>query len=152
MRAWRSLPLDTPPPLPLRQAAGLLPALRHRDARRLLLRWYAECCRTPIGNTPRNPKLSYVGLVHNCLATQALEPSFGPLRMVTSSMSATGEVRSTPASTAIGVLTVATALLGARLSGGYRDNPFFRPGTSAPIRDPYMLSRDERERAYRTAA
>jgi len=25
-----------------------------------LLRWYAGCCRTPIGNTPRNPKLSYV--------------------------------------------------------------------------------------------
>jgi len=32
-----------------------------------LLRWYASCCRAPIGNTPRNPKISYVGLVHSCL-------------------------------------------------------------------------------------
>jgi hypothetical protein len=32
-----------------------------------LLRWYAQCCSTPIANTPRNWKLPYVGLVHTCL-------------------------------------------------------------------------------------
>ena len=38
-----------------------------------LLRWYANCCNTPIANTARNPKLSYVGLVHTCLARAITE-------------------------------------------------------------------------------
>ena len=25
-----------------------------------LYRWYADCCRTPIGNTPRDPRTSYL--------------------------------------------------------------------------------------------
>jgi hypothetical protein len=29
-----------------------------------ILRWYAGCCNTPIANTARSPKMSYVGLVH----------------------------------------------------------------------------------------
>jgi hypothetical protein len=48
-----------------------------------LLRWYANCCRTPIGNTSRNPKTAYVGLVHTCLegAGVPIERSFGPVGM-----------------------------------------------------------------------
>ena len=34
-----------------------------------LLRWYASCCRTPIANTPRDMRLPYAGLMHNCLAS-----------------------------------------------------------------------------------
>ena len=32
-----------------------------------MLRWYASCCNTPIGNTPRDFKVSHVGLIHTCL-------------------------------------------------------------------------------------
>jgi len=32
-----------------------------------LLRWYASCCNTPIGNTLANYKISFIGLVHSCL-------------------------------------------------------------------------------------
>ncbi|MGH8856217.1 MAG: DUF6151 family protein, partial [Telluria sp.] len=32
-----------------------------------LYRWYAACCRTPIGNTPRDPRTAYVGLVRACV-------------------------------------------------------------------------------------
>ncbi len=32
-----------------------------------MLRWYARCCNTAIGNTPRNFKVSHVGLIHICL-------------------------------------------------------------------------------------
>ena len=32
-----------------------------------MLRWYASCCNTPIGNTARDFKVSHVGLLHNCL-------------------------------------------------------------------------------------
>ena len=119
-----------------------------------ILRWYAECCNTPIGNTPRNSKISYVGLVHSCLEAHSpsLESSFGPLRMAVSTKSAIGKVRSTPAGSVIGVLTLMKALLGARLSGSYRDNPFFLAGSGTPSREPYVLSKAEREQAYRSAA
>jgi hypothetical protein len=72
-----------------------------------LLRWYADSCRTPIGNTPRNPKLSYVGLVHGCLVGTPAE------------MDAVG---------------------GSRMSGTYRQNPFFRAGTDEPIVPPHVLT------------
>ena len=118
------------------------------------LRWYAGCCKTPIGNTPRNPRIAYVGLIHSCLDGDAssLETSFGPLRMAVNTKSAIGEVRATPAASVMGVLTLATALLGARLSGAYRDNPFFLPGSATPVCEPYVLSREEREQAYRISA
>ena len=32
-----------------------------------MVRWYAGCCKTPIGNTLENYKISFVGLLHNCL-------------------------------------------------------------------------------------
>ena len=52
-----------------------------------LLRWYASCCRTPIGNTPRDRKTPYVGLVRACLPN--LDESFGPLKIAIKTNSAT---------------------------------------------------------------
>jgi hypothetical protein len=44
-----------------------------------LLRWYAGCCGTALANTPRNPRIANVGLMHTCI-TGSLESSFGPVR------------------------------------------------------------------------
>jgi len=119
-----------------------------------LLRWYARCCNTPIGNTPRNPKLPYAGLVHNCLegGSPSIEASFGRSRVAVNTRSARNEVRSTPIATTFAVARLMSASLGSRLSGAYRDNPFFTPGTDRPIRPVRVLSADERERAYRADA
>lgn len=119
-----------------------------------LLRWYASCCNTPIGNTPRNPRLPYVGLVHTCLEARSppLETSFGASRMAVNTRSARGKVQSTHLRGAVGVLTLLGSLAGARLTGAYKDNPFFTNGSSTPIRSPRVLSLAERERAYRLDA
>ena len=61
-----------------------------------LLRWVAACCGTPLANTPRNPKLADVGLVHSGLEQQGAPPlqhSFGRLRMVVTTGSALQSVR-----------------------------------------------------------
>ncbi|HPO18673.1 MAG TPA: DUF6151 family protein [Rubrivivax sp.] len=119
-----------------------------------LLRWYARCCGTPIGNTPRNPKLAYVGLVHSCLEQDApsLQHSFGPLRMVVNAGGAPGGVRKSPAlAAAAGLAGMAAMLLGARLGGGWRDNPFFEAGTAAPVRTVHVLTPAERTQAYAAA-
>src|SRR4030095_5747185 len=112
-----------------------------------LLRWYSGCCRTPIANTPRNPKLSYVGLVRNCLAGSASEvdAAFGPARGAINTGSATGKVQATPLATVGALIKIFGNVGGSRLTGKYRQNPFFRPGTSEPIVAPQVLSLAERK-------
>jgi hypothetical protein len=113
-----------------------------------LLRWYAACCRTPIGNTPRDPKLSYVGLVHNCLAgsPRELDQAFGPPRVALNTASAVGKVNPTPWSMLGAIFKIVRNLLGDRLSGKYRDNLFFRAGTPQPVAAPQVVSEAERRR------
>ena len=115
-----------------------------------VLRWYARCCKTPVGNTPRSSKIAYVGLVHSCLEAHAppLQASFGPLRMAVNTKAAAGNVRSTPASNVVGFLGLLSALLGARLSGAYKSNPFFLAESGSPVRPVHVLSPTERRRAY----
>ena len=115
-----------------------------------LLRWYASCCNTPIGNTPRNPTLPYVGMVHSCLEgnSSSLESSFGRLRIAVNTKSARNEVRSTRIASTVGLLIPMMSMIGARLSGAYKDNPFFLPGSRTPIRQPRVLSDAEREQVY----
>lgn len=111
-----------------------------------LLRWYASCCNTPIGNTPRDFKTPYVGLIHSCLAKRApsLQESFGPVRMVLQTKSAKGQVKSTPMSNFVTLLRIMKAVFGARISGAYKRNPFFIDGSGAPIRQPRELTKAER--------
>jgi Family of unknown function (DUF6151) len=111
-----------------------------------LLRWYAACCRTPVGNTPRNPKLSYVGLVHDFLegSNDELREAFGPARAAVNTQSATGSVSSAPVATFFAVQKILGNVLWSRISGKYRENPFFRPGSATPIVAPEVLSLAQR--------
>jgi hypothetical protein len=111
-----------------------------------LLRWYAACCRTPIGNTPRSPKLPYVGLVHNCLAgtPSDLDAAFGAAKVAINTESARGDVKPTKWRTFASLLKIMRNVFAARLSGAYRDNPFFKAGTAEPIVAPQVLSSQER--------
>lgn len=112
-----------------------------------MYRWYASCCRTPIGNTPRDPRTSYVGLVRACLdAPDAeLERQLGPLRCRVETQSARSPVASSGLSTAWAGCKIGTMIVKARLGGGYRENPFFRPQTSEPVKPVEVLSLEERK-------
>jgi hypothetical protein len=110
-----------------------------------LLRWYASCCRTPLGNTPRDPKLPYVGMVTTCFdaAPQAVDAAFGPRnRIVLNTRSATAPVRSTPLAFAMGGLRILAGIIGARLRRE-RASPFF-DGAGRPLREPEVISRERR--------
>lgn len=110
-----------------------------------LLRWYARCCRTPIGNTLATPKWSFIGLLHNCLESgeRPLDNAFGP---VTSWLNTGGaKVNPKPKERGLGK-TVGWFLrttLKARFNGDYVRTPLFHRDTGAPIVTPYVLSSDE---------
>jgi len=110
-----------------------------------LLRWYTACCRTPIGNTPRSPRLSYVGLLHNCLAgTPAeIDAAFGPARVALHTAAPRRPVAATPWATFAAVLKIMRNVGSSRLGGKFRVNPFFK---ADPIAQPDVLTTMERRR------
>lgn len=115
-------------------------------APRGLLRWYAACCNTPLGNTPRNSKTPYIGLVHSCLEQGPLEESFGPVGSKLNTASATGPVQSTPGKNLTTLLKLIRALIGGRIAGRSKPHPFFPSGTDTPLKSPRILTPTERAR------
>lgn len=110
------------------------------------LRWYAACCNTPIGNTPRDRKLAHVGLVHSCLEREgaSLEQDFGPVRMRVSRKRVHGVPPKAPAvASTLALARYLARLAWARVSGGYRANPFF-DAAGAPRVQPRVLTQQER--------
>ena len=100
------------------------------------LRWYTSCCRTPIGNTPRDYRQSHVGLIHSCLELSGagVDDSFGPVRMRVNVHGAKGKPDTSPRlAFALAVLRYLSSLAWSRLSGMYRVNPFFGPGGSPRV-------------------
>src|SRR5690554_3667104 len=105
-------------------------------------RWYAACCRTPLGNTARDPRVHYVGLCKACIPDgDALDASLGPAgRCVVNAASATAAVSATPLAFLHGGLRIATGVLGARMRGR-RQSPFFDDALGRPIREPERVAR-----------
>lgn len=116
-----------------------------RLTRKGLLRWYAACCHTPIGNTLATPKLSFIGLLHVCLDSTAisLDEAFGPAEARVHTRGAIGEPK--PREVGKGKMSgwlIRTAFR-ARFNGDYKHTPLFRPDTGAPIVTPRVLSGPE---------
>jgi hypothetical protein len=110
-----------------------------------LLRWYAACCNTPIGNTLATPKLSFIGLVHNCLENNAppLNDSFGPVRAWVNTNGAKGDPKPKVAGQGPVIWWFLTTVLKARFNGDYKRTPLFRADTGMPVVTPRILSSTE---------
>lgn len=112
-----------------------------------LLRWYTACCRTPIGNTPRDGKVAYVGIVGACLPDKpAVEAAFGPRdRIALNTESALGEVRRTPLALMLGGARIAAGIAMAKLR---QQAPcLFFDAQGQPVRTAYPLSPQQRQSA-----
>lgn len=110
-----------------------------------MLRWYAGCCGSAIGNTPRDMKMAFVGLVHTFVARseQEMTAVFGSVRMVSCTESARAKVPSSGWRALAPMLGFARKLLLARLSGSYRHTPFFT-SDAAPVVAPVVLTPEQR--------
>ncbi|HEY2678660.1 MAG TPA: DUF6151 family protein [Steroidobacteraceae bacterium] len=105
-----------------------------------LLRWYTVCCNTPVGNTLANYKISFIGLVHNCLeAGVPLQDSFGPVRAWVNTQGAKASPKPKQTGAARFASRFITSALQARFNGSYKTTPFFRrDGT--PVVEPRILT------------
>jgi hypothetical protein len=116
-----------------------------------LLRWYAKCCNTPIGNTLADYRISFVGLIHTCLEdpNRTLDESFGPVRMWSFTKGAKEPVKSRPVAMIAGMLRFIAMLIRARINGDYKLTPLFMRDTGVPVATPKILSQSEREGVFK---
>jgi hypothetical protein len=111
-------------------------------------RWYARCCNTPVANIAHRPQMSYVGLVHTVLGACAAQVAQRwPASFNVNTTHARGAVAAPGVAALLGTAWLMGGVLGARLSGGWRVSPFFRPGTAEPVAPVRVLSADELVRA-----
>ena len=125
------------------QGSDALACLRLTD--KGLLRWYAVCCKTPIGNTLESSKLSFVGLLHSCLngSGTPIGNSFGDVRARVNTQSALGLPKPKTAGLGRIVWWFVTTVLKARVDGTYKQTPFFFADTGKPRVSPHVLSTEE---------
>lgn len=123
-----------------------------RLTRRGLLRWYAGCCNTPIGNIPALRDLPYLGLIHGCIDYAATghtpDAAVGPIACRMNAHDLTVPAREIDAHQGMplrALIPVALRVLGWRVRGDPRRSPFFDTASAAPIADPRVLHPDERE-------
>jgi hypothetical protein len=110
-----------------------------------LVRWYAACCKTPIGNTLINPKVAFIGLIHSSLDHSRMDADFGDSVGHVNTGSATGEPKPKPNGLLVSILRVLWIVVSSRVSGRYRKSALFTE-SGAPIVSPIILTAEELER------
>lgn len=126
----------------LRFDTGLEQLACLRLSPRGLLRWYARCCNTPLGNTLPNPRVSLVGLVHSCMDHAAIDRDFGSRVADVNTNSALGDPRPRQSGMARTIGRFLVMVARDRVSGRYRRSPLFTD-EGKPVADPHLLDRAE---------
>ncbi len=113
-----------------------------------LLRWYASCCRTPIGNTLHTPGVPFVGLILACAdpAGPSRDEALGPVRARVNTGFAKGDrahLGANSRGSALILLRFGAIVLLARVRGAHKRSPFFDPRTGEPRAVPRVLSEQE---------
>ena len=115
-----------------------------------VLRWYTDCCRTPIGNTAATPRFPIVALIRTFVDHEAdgrsRDEVLGPPLCRIYERSAIGPLSPDgPPPPSFGVFAGrASKLLGWWLRGLSRPTPFFDDRTKAPRAVPRILTQSER--------
>jgi hypothetical protein len=104
------------------------------------LRWYTDCCKSPIGNTLNSNRLPFIGLIHSCIDVSnvegGLDTLIGPVRARVNGSGARGDTRglnihrSAPLSL---YLRFGRMVIASKLNGEYKRSPFFDRDTGKPI-------------------
>jgi hypothetical protein len=114
-----------------------------------LYRWYAGCCKTPLGNT-LTPAIPFVGIPHELFRgapdARRRDEVFGKTRGGILDKFAIGRPpKTSPLTNARMIAGVVRLLLGWKLGGRAWPHPFFDRATGAPIRSLPTLTKEERD-------
>ena len=109
-----------------------------------LFRWYADCCKTPIGSTLPTRQVPFIGLIHSCMNTEgkSRDETLGPVRAGVNGRYATGdrtEINAHDRAPLSLLFRMSRKLLGWRLRGDHNRSPFF-DNTGAPTVVPRVVN------------
>jgi hypothetical protein len=108
-----------------------------------VMRWYATCCNAPMFNTLAKPQLAFAGLV---VARLSDPTQIGPVKARANMTGPGGKLKHQGVGRI--VFGIATRMLAARLSGRWRQTPFFDIETSAPVAQAIIPNKAERAALY----
>ncbi len=117
-----------------------------------MYRWYAACCRTPIGNTFPSPKSPFISVVHSCMDhasdVRSRDEALGPIRIRANGRFAKGDLSTLDAHLRIplSMLPIVLKLFVAKLRGEYSPSPFFDNEKGDFLVTPQVLSEAELRR------
>jgi hypothetical protein len=111
-----------------------------------VLRWYADCCRTPIANTAASPRFPVIALIHSFMSGEAggrsRDEVLGPALCRIYERSAKGPLPANAPPPSLGAFARRAArVLNWWVRGLGRPNPFFEHRTGAPLSAPRVLAR-----------
>ena len=116
-----------------------------------LVRWYASCCNTPIGNTLATRNVPFVGLICNCIDHTAvgrpLDQVLGPVKAGVNGRFATSKPTRPNVHDRIQLSQLVGFIgraLSWRLRGDHKRSPFFDSETGALSVTPTVVSEAER--------
>jgi hypothetical protein len=118
-----------------------------------MIRWYAQCCNTPIGNT-LSGGVPFIGVIRAFIAAPS-RSALGPMRGRANKQSAKGDPGAIPSDGLPMPLMIARVLklmVGWRLRGDHRRSSLFDAATGQPRVAPRSLSPAEREEIRRRCA
>jgi hypothetical protein len=121
-----------------------------------LMRWFAGCCRTPVGNTLASAHVPFVGIPRSFVdpvTRRSLDDVFGPITAFCHARFAIGSPpEGAHPKVPLGLIGRSLRLLTtAWLAGKGRPSPFFHPSTHAPVVLPQVLTPAERDQLRRLA-
>jgi len=115
------------------------------------IRFFVDCCKTPIGNTV-SPSLPFIGVPTAFVARpdgRSLDDLLGPVRARLHANDACGKVvgDAHPKVPPLFLVRTLRLMAGHRLRGRHRPFVLFDPETREPVSPPRVLTRDERRAA-----
>jgi hypothetical protein len=114
-----------------------------RLSKKGLIRWYAACCKTPIGNTLSNPKISFIGLIHSALDRAMIDQDFGKNIAIVNVNAATGEPKPEQKGLLGATLRFLWIILSMRIGGQYKKSELFNESGKLIV-SPTVLTAEER--------
>lgn len=108
-----------------------------------LYRWYAGCCGTPFANTLSKPQLAFAGLRTDLFDDK---DALGKVK-AQSQMPRPGKPPQNRGMARM-VYGIFARMITARLSGLWRETPFFDAKTGQPVATAKVLSKDARAKLY----
>lgn len=119
------------PRLTLLQGADRLAAVRLSE--KGMVRWYAACCKTPLGNTMASAKVGFIGMIHSSLERSQMDKDFGSSIALLNTANALGDMKPKQ-SGLIGVIArVFLIVITTRISGRYRKSQLFESSGSPKV-------------------